>query len=170
MKIPLATTPAMRYNPTKAMPATVKKPKGIIVPEVVNPDTGIHVVRSLAGTEPRRKLWYYVDGKKRYVCLPSGTTLEEARTRRDTLYKNLRTLYGAKKRKPQTDHVRKPHVTRLTPEKFIYRRKPLVVRILGKQIGEAETWAQAQHLRDTWLKANPAAVPQLTEAIKKIRP
>lgn len=157
------------------MPAILKKrpkkrkPEGITVPEVLTPDTGIHVIKQLTGTAPRLKLWFHQDGKKKYVSLPAGTTMEEARTRRDHLYRNLRQLYQAKKRSPRNlGTVRKPHETSLTPEKFIYRRKPLVIRILGKQIGEADTREQAERLRNKWLKENSTLVPQLTSAIAKL--
>ena len=154
------------------MPAIRKKKtklKGITYPWLATPDTGITVVRQISQSGDRLKLWYLVDGKRRYVTLPKGTTMDEARTRRDHLYRNLKELHQARQVKVRTITVkRKPSDTQLTPEKYIYRRAPYLVRVLGKVVGEAETREQAVRVRNQWLRANKTLVPQLANAIANL--
>jgi hypothetical protein len=148
-------------------PAKSRIKQGIVVPKVVSLDTGIHEIRQLTGMGSRYRLWYLVNGKRKYVILPKGVSIEEARVRRDHLHKNLRERYGAKRTDIKTA-PRKKQETLLTPEKFIYRRPPLVIRIMGKQIGEAQTWKEAERIRNTWLKNNVALVPQLAKEVAKL--
>lgn len=150
------------YKPT---PVTAKKRKprktGITYPAILTPDTGIHTVQTLL-PEKKYKIWYQVDGRKHYVTLPKGTTIEDARTRRDRLYENLRTRYRATRRTPKTSETQpRTNKVRVTPGKYIYERPPFIVKIRGKQICEAGTHDEAEAKRDAWLKENSALVPHV---------
>ena len=169
----------MSYKPTNAVlldlpplpkkPRKKKLPKGIVVPKVLTPDTGIHAIRQLAGEGDRYRLWYHIDGKRKYLALPRGTSLDEARVRRDHLFRNLRTKYDAKTHVTRTfDKPRKDHATKLTPELYICRQDPFVIRVMGKEIGTAKTWKQAEQVRNRWLKSNAEKVPHLTRAIAEL--
>ena len=145
-------------------PDTVStKPKhpGITFPEILTPNTGIHIIERITGT--RYKVWYHVDGKKRYLSLPNGITLTEARTRRDTLYKNLKTTYGAKKRKPRTANSRPSQsVIQVDQKTYLYRIPAMWgVRIRGKHIGKHRDLLKAGAIRDAWLKENADLVPHV---------
>lgn len=147
------------YKPAKPV-ATKRKKTGITFPAILTPDTGIHRIRSI--NAPRYKIWYEVGGRKQYVTLPVGTTIEEARTRRDRLYENLKKQFKARRRTPKaTDSERKTYTVSLTPNKYIYRRLPYVVRICGKQIGEARTKYEAEQKRDAWLREHADQVPHI---------
>ena len=41
------------------------------------------------------------------------------------------------------------------PTLYIYERKPYVIRIKGRQVGEAQTLSEAQELRDAALARKP---------------
>lgn len=144
-----------------ASPKPKKRPqKGIWVP-VTSPrsDQGLSIVRHLNGQKIR--IWYMVDAKKKYVPLPRGTTVEEARERRDRLYENLKALHGAKARsfakRPGPEHYQ----VRLDHNLYIYERPRWMVRIMGRQIGVAHTHPEAVTLRNNWLRANRDKVPNL---------
>lgn len=132
-----------------------RRPKrvGTTFPRITSKDTGIHTIKTLEGN--RYKIWFLAGEKKRYVTLKKGTTIEEARKRRDTLYKNLREKFGAKGRTFKSVASRPPAEPTWKPGKYIYRRKPFVVRVRGKQIGEFDTEEQAQWGLNQWLKENP---------------
>ena len=155
----------MNYNTTKVKAAPYKyllkgKLRGITVPTVTTPNMGIVRVKTLVG--PRYKVWYNAETLKRYILLPKGTTIEEARLRRDRLYDRLLKEYGAKRRKPRTSEVkRKPYSVTLTPRTYIYARPPYVVKILGKQVAEGWTELEAARKRDAWIEANREKVPHL---------
>lgn len=95
-----------------------------------------------------RNRWYvcyYRDGKP--AKLSTGTDdFEEAKKARDAFYAEARASgaktvgYRTAKDKVDSD-----------PDKYIYRRKPFIVRIAGKCIGEAETVVEARALRDAHL-------------------
>src|SRR5688572_23023888 len=100
------------YKPTSVtttLPKLKKKRKltGVTFPAILTPDTGIHVVKQLTGD--RYRIWFHVGTKKRYVSLPKGTTMDEARTRRDRLYENLKREYGARRRTPREADTRKAY-------------------------------------------------------------
>ena len=159
------TTSAVTVKPPKRRNKTLRKKTGVTFPAVLTENTGIHIVQTLL-PEKKLKIWYHVGGKKRYVTLPKGTSIEEARIRRDRLYQNLKDLYGAKRRTPKaTDPERKEYTVSLTPEKYIYRRAPYIVKIRGKQIGVAATQQLAEKLRDEWLAANEGLVPLKKEVV-----
>lgn len=154
----------MDYKPTKTV-TTKRKPKkanaGITFPRIASVNMGIHVITRLNGI--RYKVWYRVDGKKKYVLLPRGISLTEARLRRDNLYRNLKKDYGAKSRKPRDPSLPKPTRTvRLTQNTFL-RRIPAhwAVEIRGKTVGTAKFKIDAEAKRDAWLAANPEAIPEL---------
>ena len=152
----------MHYKPSKAMPAKLKDKRiGITFPAITTPDTGLHRIKTLVAE--RYRIWYHVGRKKRYVLLPRGTTLEEARKRRDTLYANLKTNYGARQLTAVKTRAtaRKPYTVTLTPGKYVYRRPGFVVKICGKQVAEAWTEEEADRKRDAWLLANAARVPHI---------
>ena len=120
-------------------------------PKLVRADTGIHSVTTLAGR--RYRVWWVEDGVKRYVSLPPGIGIEEARERRDRLYQRLKADYGASRKTLRTSKGRPKvgHSLDVTPGKFIYRRDPFVVRIRGVQVGTASTLKTAEAMRDRWL-------------------
>lgn len=136
-------------------PPKKRKPKGITFPSILTADTGIHTLKTLGPI--RFKVWYSVDGKKRYVTLPKDTTIEDARARRDRLYARMKEGYGAKRRKPKPHEVTaKPRtVSPLKPTTYIYHRpESWQVKFRGKLIGEGKTPAEAEAKRDAWLAAN----------------
>ena len=139
---------------------------GIAIPTLRTPNTGIHAIQQIEGP-PRYKIWFHVDGKKRYVLLPRGTSLTEARTRRDNLYKNLRWRYRAKRRTPRNWEKVGHKVTELTQHTFIYRVPvTYVVRIRGRKVGEARSKLEAEQIRDKWIAENADKVPDLAAAEK----
>lgn len=155
----------MNYKTPKTVPAkpTIAETPGLIVPKVIAPDTGIHIIRKLTGDV--YKIWFHNDGKKRYLTLPTGITLEGARTRRNKLYANLRKKYGAIQRTPKTSNtLRKSYTTKLGPTTYIYPVPERVVpahfaiRIRGAKIATADTREQAVAKRDKWLAENPGTV------------
>ena len=127
--------------------------EGVTIPELITPDMGIHRVQ-LRG-DVRFKLWHEQDGRKRYLTLPAGTTIEQARARRDALYADLR-KHGARTRTPKDVNPRKdsPAAPSWGLGKYIYRRKPFVARIRGKQIGEFTTEQEAQQAVNGWFNKN----------------
>lgn len=143
------------------MPPTKKKPrKGIWLPSATkDSDVGIAVIRFLDYTKYQIK--YQQDGKWRFVPLPQGTTLEEARERRNHLYRNLRAQHGAKTLPKRNTKPRKPRRVHTYYNTYIYARDPWIVRIGGKQIGSAKTKTEALTLRNDWLRANPDKVPRI---------
>lgn len=134
-----------------------KIPDGVAsIPPSVSPDTGIHVVKQI--DRVRYKIWYHVGRNKRYVTLPPGTTLPEARVARDNLYENLRKKFGAvkrRKRKPHDFGQKEAPPTKVRLDTFLYKRDPWIVRIRGKQIGSARCKTEARIIRDRWLAENP---------------
>lgn len=163
----------LHYKPTHPVTLDPKPPRtraksrkkrirGITFPAITGPDTGILKVHGLTAAGTRYKLWYGENSRRRYISLPAGTSLDEARTRRDNLFKNLKELHGGKPRKlRETEYARKKHVTVLKPDSYIYERPGFFVKILGKQIGAAYTREEAQALRDKWIAENPEKVPHL---------
>ena len=159
------------YKPTNAVTLDPKPPRpkipkkrvrGITFPAPVGPDTGILKVSNLTAAGTRYRLWYVQNTRRRYITLPAGTTIEEARTRRDNLFKNLKDLHGGKARKPGLkQESRKAHVTVLKPDSYIYKRPAFFVKIRGKQVGAANTREEAQAIRDKWLAENPEKMPNL---------
>ena len=143
------------------MKTKLKKRKGITFPSLLTPDTGIHTIQTPDG--PRHKIWFHVDGKKRYVLLPP-CDLAEARERRSNLYKNLATKYGAKRRTPRPAEADpKPRTVSVKKEnQYVYLQPAVwVVRIGSKKIGSAKTPEQARAMRDAWLRENAAKVPHI---------
>ena len=130
-------------------------PNAIHFPAVRTPDTGINRVPCLTGT--RYKVWYLVGGRRRYVMLPKGIDITEARSRRNRLYKRLKDDYGAKRKVMRGRTVSEPAAKKpikIAPGRFVYERHPYVVRIRGKQVATARTVAEAEIKRDQWLAAN----------------
>lgn len=160
------------YIPTNAVTLDPRPPKpkkrktrlrGITFPSGAGQDTGIVRCRSLAASGTRYRLWYRDGTKRHYVILPVGTTIEQARVKRDNLFRNLKELHGARPRKLRESEVtRKPRTTPLSPDLFIYERPGFIVKILGKQIGQASTREDARAIRDKWIAENPEKVPHLT--------
>ena len=118
-------------------------------PEITHIDTGLHAIQHADGTT-RYKIWWQVDGKKRYRALPPRTMIEEARARRDEFYANLM-LDGAVavKHKVVTPRGPKPG-----GGKYIYKRPQFVVRVRGKQLGEFHTEAEARKVVVKWFAEN----------------
>jgi len=147
----------MSYKPTKRMS------KGITFPTIVTPDTGIQVVRTL-GKPDRYKVWFHENGKRRYLTLPAGTSLAEARERRGHLYAALKAQYGGKRRTPRKVNTRGGQKTVLTvrPTQYIYRQpEKYFVKIGGRHIAEARTVEEAAKKRDAWLRKYGALVPHV---------
>ena len=115
----------------------------ITYPLTTHPDTGIHTVYG-----NRLKIWHEVDDRKQYLTLPPGTTIDEARARRDELYRTL-AEQGAR---PVTvaPRTRKPTEVSWKPGKYTYERKPSTVRIRGHQIGEFTSKQEAQDAVNQW--------------------
>jgi hypothetical protein len=107
-------------------------------PKLLNSDTGIHTVHHADGT--RYKVWYHVNGRKRYLSLHPRTRIEEARARRDEIYAELM-ADGATEAKHKDV---KPRGPKPGQGKYIYKRPPFVVRIHGKQIGAYHTEEEAE--------------------------
>lgn len=151
---------ATDYKPTKVK-AKRRKDRGLLIPKVTsaNPNRGVERILSLS--EVRYQVWYLNNLKRHTVLLPKGLTIEEARTRRDTLYKNLKETYGAKASLSAGRMTQQINKVTLTPSTYIYYRKPWVVRIRGKQIGDAKTQEGAEAIRNAWLAVNPNAIPNL---------
>lgn len=124
-----------------------------------SPDTGIHVIDQVKGV--RYKVWYHHGDRKRYVTLPYGISIAEARERRDTLYRNLVNQYEAVRRRKRTDGDSKAPAPRPitldevgATDRYIYKRDPYVVRIRGRQIGTSATKTGAMLLRNEFLGQN----------------
>ena len=117
----------------------------ITYPKLLNSDTGIHTVQHADG--PRYKVWYHVNGRKRYLALPPRTLIEEARVLRDNIYHELM-VDGATE---ATHKEVKPRGPKPGQGKYIYKRPPFVVRIHGKQIGAYHTEVEAEVAVRAWL-------------------
>jgi len=166
--------PAINYKTTTVSTKPAKRNKGgipdtgIVVPTLRNLNTGIHAIQQIEGG-PRYKLWYHVDGKKRYVSLPKGISLTEARHRRDNLFRNLREKYAAKRRTPRNRENGGRKVPELTQHTFIYRVPATYgIRIRGRKVGKARTKYEAEQIRDRWIADNADKVPDLATAGKVI--
>jgi hypothetical protein len=121
-------------------------------PKLLNMDTGIHTVHHAGG--PRYKVWYHVNGRKRYHSLPPHTMIEEARAHRDELYAELM-ADGATE---VTHKDVKPRGPKPGQGKYIYKRPSFVVRIHGKQIGAYHTEDEAQVAVKSWFTAENASL------------
>lgn len=136
--------PRKRKSPTK----------GITVPFITDPDTGIAPLDQV--TAVRYRIWYIEDGKRKYVMLPKGTTIEDARTRRDTLYRNLILDYGAR-RKPVPVSTRKPRELDLSSRKLIrFIPAKYEIHFRGKYIGCGKTREIAEAKLAKWIEDNSA--------------
>ena len=122
-------------------------------PKITRIDTGVHALRHADGTT-RYKLWYHVNGKKRYVALPPRTTPEEARARRDDLHAALKAARAVEVKHNDA----KPRGPKPGTGKYIYRRPAYIVRIRGKQLGEFHTEEEAQKVVEKWLTENTSAM------------
>ena len=146
-----------------------KVKQGITFPTLVSPDTGIHAIRSLKSTDGvRYKVWYHVDGKKRYTLLPRGIDLAEARVRRSRLYAALQKDYGGKRvktlRKPNQNPPKEFKI-KLTPRKYVYRQLPWAIVVMGRKVGEARTVLEAEAKRDEWFRKNAHKLPCGVEGV-----
>ena len=130
-------------------------------PKILNPDTGIHALRHADGTT-RYKIWYHVDGKKRYVSLPPRTMIEEARARRDDLHAALKAARAVEVKHNDA----KPRGPKPGTGKYIYSRPQFVVRIRGKQLGEFHTEEEAQKVVEKWLTENAKCAATGSERIE----
>lgn len=131
------------------MPATYYKTAtsvSVTYPTLLTPDTGLHHVN-----DSRWRVWYHQDGRKRYLRLPAGITIEEARLRRDAIYEELQ-RQGAEPRTPKPPNPRlisrpvSPSITRV-PEHF-------VIYFRGKYVGTGKTREIAEQKLAAWLEVN----------------
>lgn len=107
-----------------------------------DPDWGIKTV--VAWGKTRYKVKFTEDGRKRIFTLKGATTIEEARTLRDTFFANLKARYEAR--------VSSPGRTARKGMKGIYQRKPFYVKVDGVQIGEYDTLEEAKKARREYRK------------------